>query len=192
MRKNYLIFFAYSFCIFSVNAKISEQLKNGATALNAAKAGLIKIVPALNDMKGQLLQGARDMDPKLQQVNGARGSIMGIRTMLTTQLNQDPRVQSLPQADKDRLNSMVLQGLTMLDALTKKDGSGVLDRLYNVLNGLKNSMQTSANQLPPQINSIQSYVNQAIGIIDEKKGVLQRNMPTRLDKLGTGLANLGL
>ena len=164
----------FVFSTFTINAKISGDLWQGASELRKVPNQLSQIVPSIRGMYQKLRETKSEIQSKIQEANNAKGEIDSIKELLET----NAQMQLLPQAKRDTLKAA-------LDALTKNDKSGALDILSNVLTAL----ETRVTNSPKQILQLSTQIGLAIGKINDKK--LGKTLPERMESVSNIIDTFG-
>ncbi len=168
----------FVFSTFTINAKISGDLWQGASELRKVPNQLSQIVPSIRGMYQKLRETKSEIQSKIQEANNAKGEIDSIKELLET----NAQMQLLPQAKRDTLKAA-------LDALTKNDKSGALDILSNVLTALETRMNTVVTNSPKQILQLSTQIGLAIGKINDKK--LGKTLPERMESVSNIIDTFG-
>lgn len=172
----------FIFSAFTINAKISNDLHKGAVKLLKVPDQLSKIVPSIIEMYSKLQETKVKIQSKAQENNAAKIEIENIKKLLDT----NSQMQLLPKTNRDTLKAA-------LDALTKNDGSGALDELSNILNGLKTRIDTINSHSTEQITSLSLQTGIAIRKINHEKllDFKKQTLPQRMNRASKILDDLG-
>ena len=162
----------------SANAKISDDLRQGAKELKLVPSQMLAIPQGISSMYQDLRTTKNEIQEKIQEINNAKNEVADIKKLLN-----EPQIKALPPANRETIQ-------IALDALSKDDGSGALDNLQEVLVGIKKRMNAIIETSPKTIGSITNLTIRAAGKINNKK--LGKTLPQRMEAVSNILDNFGL